>query len=58
MTPPVVPPTLSSTLLLGVLTAAFLLPAALPLDDETEVFLFKIQWKNSLTTLKLEITYR
>jgi len=38
MTPPVVPPTLSSTLLLGVLTAAFLLPAALPLDDETEVF--------------------
>jgi len=37
MPPPAVPPTLSSTLLLGVLTAAFLLPAALPLDDEAEV---------------------
>jgi len=37
MPPPSAPPTLSSTLLLGVLTAAFLLPAALPLDDESEV---------------------
>ena len=39
MPPPTAPPTLSSTLLLGVLTAAFLLPAALPLDDESEVML-------------------
>ena len=39
MPPPIVPPTLSSTLLLGVLTASFLLPSALPLDDEPEVML-------------------
>ena len=40
MPPPTVPPTLSSTLLLGVLTASFILPSALPLDDEPEVMLF------------------
>jgi len=45
MPPPTTPRTLSSTLLLGVLTAAFLLPSALPLDDEPEVDSFPVEYR-------------